>query len=399
MSLSFFICLNCLGGFSVVAGGLLLLQSLLASFGGIKAAVPMVGERPTVAVLIPAHNEEAGIARTVTSIVSQLASSDYVLVVADNCGDATAVIAAAAGARVSSRASEDSRGKGFALQHGMGIIAGDRRQVVVVVDADTIVMPGTINHLAAQAILTGSPVQAINLLDAPAAAGLLSRVSAFAFLFKNFVRPLGFWRLGLPCQLLGTGMAFPYELLATAKLGTADIVEDMGLGIDLAAAGRPALLCPQARVVGELPLGREASLKQRTRWEHGHLHTLVRRALPLAISGLRSRRLGTVLLALDLAVPPLAFLVVLQLGIVAVCIAAAMAGFGWVPVGVATAGCVATVAAVMWGWVCFGRGVISLAELALVPIYVAWKLPLYFRFFGKRETKWVRTARQPAGPT
>ena len=46
-------------------------------------------EKP-LAVLIPAHDEEAGIAETVRGIRAQSKPGDRVLVVADNCGDATA---------------------------------------------------------------------------------------------------------------------------------------------------------------------------------------------------------------------------------------------------------------------------------------------------------------------
>ena len=53
--------------------------------------------RPRVAVLVPAHDEAAGIAATLTNICSQLAAGDRLLVVADNCSDATALVARSAG--------------------------------------------------------------------------------------------------------------------------------------------------------------------------------------------------------------------------------------------------------------------------------------------------------------
>src|SRR5205085_5154358 len=48
------------------------------------------------AVLLPAHNEEAAIARTVRGILPQLRSQDRLVVVADNCNDGTAGAARAA---------------------------------------------------------------------------------------------------------------------------------------------------------------------------------------------------------------------------------------------------------------------------------------------------------------
>ena len=41
--------------------------------------------RPSVAILIPAHNESLVIAKTIQTILPQLSSQDQLLVVADNC--------------------------------------------------------------------------------------------------------------------------------------------------------------------------------------------------------------------------------------------------------------------------------------------------------------------------
>src|SRR3979490_42469 len=59
--------------------------------------------RGRVAVLVPAHNEGAGLLQTLEQIMAQLCSGDRVVVIADNCTDNTAKIAAAAGAAVIER--------------------------------------------------------------------------------------------------------------------------------------------------------------------------------------------------------------------------------------------------------------------------------------------------------
>ena len=96
-------------------------------------------------VVVPAHDEEAGIARTIAS----LAALDYpasmfrVVVVADNCSDATAERARAAGATVLERVDTQRRGKGYALSFAFDACLRDgRASAVVVVDADTSVSPG-----------------------------------------------------------------------------------------------------------------------------------------------------------------------------------------------------------------------------------------------------------------
>src|SRR6516162_3733725 len=68
-------------------------------------------------VVIPAHDEEAGIARTVRSCLAISYPTDLyqVLVIADNCSDETANRALAAGARVIERFDPIHRSKGHAL--------------------------------------------------------------------------------------------------------------------------------------------------------------------------------------------------------------------------------------------------------------------------------------------
>src|SRR5437899_2242504 len=93
--------------------------------------------RPSLAVIVPAHDEEQGIASTLRSIAAQLEDRDRVVVVADNCSDRTAEIAAAAGAEVTSRHDPARRGKGFALDHGLEfVVRTGAPEVVVIVDAD-----------------------------------------------------------------------------------------------------------------------------------------------------------------------------------------------------------------------------------------------------------------------
>src|SRR5207253_11170633 len=92
-------------------------------------------------LIVPAHDEEVGIARTVQSLLA----IDYppelrrVIVVADNCTDRTADRAAAAGALVLVRDEPSRRGKGYALSTAFAhSLATQSADAVVVVDADTV---------------------------------------------------------------------------------------------------------------------------------------------------------------------------------------------------------------------------------------------------------------------
>jgi glycosyltransferase involved in cell wall biosynthesis len=89
-----------------------------------------------IAVLIPAHNESAGITATIEDIKQQLRPGDRIVVVADNCSDDTATIAASLGAEVSTRNDLNRIGKGHALDWGIDHLSADPPAIVLVIDAD-----------------------------------------------------------------------------------------------------------------------------------------------------------------------------------------------------------------------------------------------------------------------
>lgn len=354
--------------------------------------------RPAAAVLVPAHNEEAVISQTLEAIRAQLLVGDRLVVVADNCTDGTAAVAASAGAEVLERHDVMHRGKGFALAHGMAALAEKSPNIVVLMDADCLPMPGAIPSLIVHAASAHKPAQALYLLESPADPRPRNRVSAFAFLVKNHVRALGAQRLGLPCLLRGTGMAFPWEVIRTAPLATGNIVEDLQLGIDLTLAGHAPVFCPEALVTGCLPSNAAATKKQRTRWEHGHLHTIRKTVLPTMAKALLHFRPDLLLLALDIAVPPLSLLVLIwtMLG-VASCLVWRFTGAA-LPIDIWACGAVMLLTTLLAVWMRFGRKIIGLATLAAIPLYVLAKIPMYVGYVLSREREWVRTERDAFVP-
>jgi hypothetical protein len=50
--------------------------------------------------------------------------------------------------------------------------------------------------------------------------------------------------------------------------------------------------------------------------------------------------------------------------------------------------------AVMSSWWKFGRRMTPVATLAVAPLYVVWKLPIYAKMLVSREKKWIRTDRE-----
>ncbi|HVZ34487.1 MAG TPA: glycosyltransferase family 2 protein, partial [Polyangiaceae bacterium] len=253
---------------------------------------------------MPAHNERAVIVGTLQNLRAELDDQTSLLVVADNCEDDTPALAESAGARVVRRVDPTRRGKGYAIEFGLAELAKDPPEIVVIVDADCRVEPGSIGILAERAQCTGRPVQAEYLILPPRLEPKTA-VNAVAFLIKNRVRPLGLHRLGLPCQLTGSGMAFPWAVIRKAPAMGAYLVEDMLMGLELARLGSPPLFCPEARIRSELPTRDQAQRGQRRRWEHGHLATLIAHGPRLVFEGITRADRDLLALGLDLLVPPL----------------------------------------------------------------------------------------------
>jgi cellulose synthase/poly-beta-1,6-N-acetylglucosamine synthase-like glycosyltransferase len=349
--------------------------------------------QPKVAVLVPAHNEALGIGATLETLLPQITDQDYVIVIADNCDDETAAIARTFGVTVLERQDTERRGKGYALDYGLRSLEVDPPEVVVVVDADCIVHQGTIERIARQAAAVARPVQAIYLMELPEKPSPKDSVSALAFLVKNLVRPSGLKRLGLPGLLTGTGMAFPWSALQKATLASSNIVEDMQLGLDLAIAGYTPLFCSEARVTGRLPQQGQAAKSQRTRWEHGHLQTLLTQVPKLLKESVRQRRIDLAALALDMCVPPLSLLVMIWAVVMVGALLAGSLGASWtMAIVVAIEGLLIFIS-IVGAWAKFGRAELPVESLLAVPFYLLWKIPLYFSFLVKPQTKWIRTER------
>ena len=355
--------------------------------------VLLEGERPSVTVLIPAHNESAVITSTLKNLKQELAQEDNVLVIADNCSDNTADLVREQGYNVVERFNDTERGKGFALDHGLTQLEATPPEQIIILDADCLIDRKTVDGLLATVEKTGRPVQATYLLSLPDNPGPTDYVSAFAFLVKNRVRPQGLHVLRQPCLLTGTGMAFPWKTIRNAPLASGNIVEDMQLSLDLALEGSPVSFLPNSLVRSVLPGQREAAVSQRTRWEHGHLNTLLTQVPRLLRGSIVQRRIDLLSLALDLAVPPLALLVMLWGAVFGVTALIAAFKIAVVPFTIMAITGILLFVAIGISWFRFGRSTLPKEKLLSIPLYVLWKIPMYVKYIFQRQSAWVRTER------
>ncbi len=387
--------LAALGALALALPGLALLLLTLSALAGARLPTPADPASGRVAVLVPAHNEGRNVLPTIACLLPQLRSGDRLLVVADNCSDDTAALARQAGAWVTERHDTHLRGKGYALAHGVDQLRADPPEVVMVVDADCVVTPDAVQRIAGRCQATGQPVQMLNLMHASAGAGVRLRILEFAMVVKNLVRPLGSFRLGGACHLMGTGMALPWVLISQARLATGHVAEDMKLGVDLALAGHATQFLLQAEVSSVFPDDSQVARTQKSRWEHGHLQTLTEELPRLLGAALTGGRAALWVLALDLLIPPLALYVMVLGTALALALLLAWVWSAMVPAAVVLAlAALATGAAVALAWWRHGRHLLSARELLATPLYALWKLPVYVAYAFKRRTGWVRTRRK-----
>lgn len=356
---------------------------------------PAPDTRTRFDIVVPAHNESAGIALTVAS----LRAIDYpddryrILVIADNCTDNTAELASEAGARVIPRQSATERGKGYALALGYATSLSEGfADAVVVVDADTHVSPNLLSAFSSRFAGGADAVQAEYGVR-NGAASWRTRLMVIALTCFHTVRSLARARLRVSCGLRGNGMGFSASLLRRVPPRAFSIVEDVEYGVSLSLAGVRVEYVFEAVVDGEMPTSAAASETQRERWEGGRLALVRSHVPPLLASARGANRWVAYDMAADLLVPPLTSLVF-------------FAGLGFlISAGLLLAGTVGRLAVVPWllsilaiavyivrGAMLSGVGATAFLDLLWAPVYAVWKVTLLFRK-SRRNGEWVRTAR------
>ncbi|MBI1424904.1 MAG: glycosyltransferase [Gammaproteobacteria bacterium] len=361
-----------------------------------RAITPDTKRRLRFDVIVPAHNEQAAI----ETVVGNLSVLDWpqegfrILVVADNCTDATAALARAAGAHVLVRHDEEKRGKGYALEYAF---AESRQQgwadAVVVVDADTQVSGNMLAAFAAR-IENGAKVIQAHYGVANVHASWRTRLMAIALAAFHQVRSRGRERLKLSCGLRGNGWCVTHALLREVPYRAYSLAEDIEYGIDLGMAGYRVEYADEVQVAGMMVSGEQASRSQRQRWEGGRWELLRSRILPLLRAGVGRGGKVCLDLAMDLIVPPLSYvflnivIFVLLASLVAIIEHSAT---GWLFMGLF---CMTTLMMyVLRGWQLSGVGMRGLLDLLRAPFFVLWKVLLMLR---RRGPGWIRTEREPS---
>jgi peptidoglycan-N-acetylglucosamine deacetylase len=245
--------------------------------------------RPLVSVLIPAHNEQETIVKTLTS----MAKLDYpnleVIVAENGSTDETlkraAEFAAGDGRVVVMKC--DARGKAGALNEAF---AKSRGEVIVVLDADTVISPNfcsaVVGHFANPEVgAVAGNVKVGNRRN------LLTRLQALEYIFSLSLDRASQAQVGIVSVVPGAAGAFRREaILATGGWPDRTLVEDTDLTVQLHRSGWKIEYEPAAVSLTESPETVREVIKQRSRWIYGT--TQVVSANMDAVLNLQEGRLG-----------------------------------------------------------------------------------------------------------
>jgi cellulose synthase/poly-beta-1,6-N-acetylglucosamine synthase-like glycosyltransferase len=234
-------------------------------------------------VLVPAHNESAGIRATLESLARQTRPADRLVVVADNCTDDTASIAVDAGAEVFVTVGNRHKKAGAlnqALTHILPTLAQD--DAVLVMDADSTLAPEFL-AVAAERMAADAGLGAVGgvFLGTPEH-GLVGQLQRNEY--ARYAREIGRQR-GRVMVLTGTASLLRVAALrdvadfrrgrgAGQVYDTAALTEDNELTLALKTLGW-RLVSPSACRVYTDVMGSWRDLwNQRMRWQRGALENL-----------------------------------------------------------------------------------------------------------------------------
>jgi cellulose synthase/poly-beta-1,6-N-acetylglucosamine synthase-like glycosyltransferase len=344
-------------------------------------------------LLVPAHDEEA----TVPALLEAVGGLHYpaglvrTVVVADNCSDATAPAARAAGAEALERDDPDRPGKGHALGWALERLDLSETDAVAVLDADTVPDPDFLARAEARLAAGAEAVQAHHAVRNPGASWL-TRIARIHTVMRRDLMDGGRARLGLSCPLLGNGMAFRSELLA-GGWDAYGLTENWEFGARLAARGHRVTFAPETAVRSLSPLTLSAATPQRRRWMQGRFAAARREGLRLLGQGIARLDPVRLDLAADLWLPSLAVsgawgLLYLVLAALLPCLHR--------PWHLAAAACLLGAQVLYYALaVAWARpGWRDLAALAMAPLFLLWKAGVGVTAALRPDRAWRRTSRE-----
>ncbi|MDP1676603.1 MAG: glycosyltransferase family 2 protein, partial [Bacteroidota bacterium] len=351
-------------------------------------------------IIIPAHNEETSIERTLLSIFKIDYPRDRfdVVVIADNCTDKTAEIATGIGANVFERTNTELRGKGFALRWCFDKLLSENlgNDAFVVIDADSVASTNFLTVLNYYLDRGSRVIQATDVVE-PQPGVWSSEMTRIGFLLYNYVRALGRKVINCPTGLHGNGMCFSVDIIKTVPWKAYSIAEDLEFGLQLLLHGFQTDFAPEAVVLATMPTQSANAKSQRARWEGGRFPVIRHYFFPLLRAAVQRRSYKYFDRLIDLITPALVNLLIVSLGMLFISSIITLIGIVEMEMFVLLWGIVSLIgfAHMFIGLIVSRADRSTYAALLYLPFYVLWKVSLFSKLFtAARSGEWVRTTRE-----
>jgi cellulose synthase/poly-beta-1,6-N-acetylglucosamine synthase-like glycosyltransferase len=353
---------------------------------------------PRFLFLVPAHNEELLLKPCLRSLqgIAYPVERMQVVVIADNCTDATATVAESAGAICLVRNDVAHRGKPWAIAWALERLQLADYDAVVVVDADSIVAPDFAAKLARSAPLTGKVLQPyidVSNREDNSLTRMAAILSAVRFRIINEMKA----RAGLNVPL-GNGLCIGTQVLAEHGWRAFSICEDWELYAILTIGGVHIEAAPAARIGSQEARSLRQSSSQRQRWTAGKHAVLLRYVGGLLSSPRLSLHQRLDALA-ELSAPGPAVQLGMAFTLIALASLLKLPGAAWLTavllIPIVRIGSY-TIAAILMD----GEPLRAALSFVYLPVYTIWRMAIQIRsLMITGDSAWVRTERHSAPTT
>ena len=382
-------------------GGLIAYQLLLTLFAfRSKEVVDFAtsGKRKFV-VVIPAHNEEEVISKTLYSLFGLIypVTQYDIVVVADNCTDKTAKISRSLGAKVLERYNDEKRGKGYALSWAFNEIQQweENYDAYVVLDADSLISG---NFLEVMNYYLENESQAIQSSDLviPHPGAWSSESIRIGFLLYNYVKPMGRKALNFDMGLRGNGMCFSEAVVRNHPWKAWSLTEDLEYGLYLMLNDVKIDFAPEANIWAQMPVQAKNAESQRTRWEMGRYPLIKKYSGKFLKKFFTKGSFKYLDTFLELISPPLVNLLLFIVMMFTLNTGLWLLGletlaFAWIWLAITIMGALH----LLFGMLAAGADKQMYKSILYIPMYVFWKVKVYgTALFKGRSQQWIRTTRE-----
>ena len=257
-----------------------IIGSVILGWSGVIVALGLPRKKPNrnlngrknrFAVIVCARNEEAVIARLLTSLKEQHYPKDawHVYLLADHCTDRTAAIGRQYPfVTVYERNDGAASGKGAALSWGIEHLLRDFRDsfdAVLVFDADNLAEPDFMKNING-ALNSGNDIVQGHRIAGEPFRSVITEWYAVYWMFYSHIYSYPREKLGLSCFLTGTGFSVRKELLLRYGWNTASITEDVEFAVQECLRGGRVAFEASAVCYDEQPAGLSVMMRQLLRW-------------------------------------------------------------------------------------------------------------------------------------